>query len=253
MNIIYNKSCETMEELADDSVNLVVTSPPYNVGKDYSGDSEDDKKEMSVYLNFLKNVFSECYRVLADGCRCVINVADTGRKPYIPLQVYITNIMEEIGFWNKGVVIWDKGPSAPKRTSWGSFGSSSNLGLRDVHEFILVFSKGHLRKDKGVSTITKDEFLKYTESIWRFNTEVRTKKEIGGHPCPFPVFLPETVIKCYSFLNDLICDPFIGSGSSAIAALKTGRRFVGYELEKRWCDVANKRIEDFMKSTNLQS
>lgn len=141
MNKIFNKSSEFMSELDDNSVDLIITSPPYNVGMEY--EAERGEVSLQDYLFFLKTVFSECKRVMKDGARICINVANTGRKPYISLSSYVSLMMtEELDFWMKDDIIWLKGASARKSTAWGSWLSASNPYLRDVHEYILVFSKG---------------------------------------------------------------------------------------------------------------
>jgi site-specific DNA-methyltransferase (adenine-specific) len=238
-NIIFNKSCESMQDIPDASVHLTVTSPPYRVGKEY----EDSNWALPDYLNFIRSVFSEVKRVTVDGGRVIINIANTGRNPYIPLTTYYTNIMEQLGFLHRGVIVWDKGASAGKKTSWGSWLSAANPTLRDINEFILCFSKGAMsRAEEGVSDLTRDEFLCYTESLWRIGSESATRI---GHPAPYPVELPYRAIKLYSFKNDIVLDPFMGSGSTAIAALKAGRQYVGYELSSDYIQIAQKRIQEF--------
>jgi DNA modification methylase len=241
-NKIFNHSSENMYEIPDNSVHLIITSPPYNVSKEY-----DENLSLQEYINLLFNVFKECYRVLCDGGRVAINIANVGRKPYIPLSRYVYEIMENIGFLSRGEIIWNKSASAGTSTAWGSWCSASNPVLRDVHEYILIFSKGGFKRKLSKeekskkSTLTKDEFLEYTKSIWTFNA-VSAKKI--GHPAPFPVELPKRLIKLYSFENDIILDPFIGSGTTAIAALKTNRVYVGYEINSEYIKLANKRIKN---------
>jgi site-specific DNA-methyltransferase (adenine-specific) len=196
-----------MEEIENDTISLIITSCPYNVGKNY-GDKYDDKQDLKDYLKFIRNIFHECNKKLIVGGRICINVANTGRNPYVPLTTYFTNIAEEIGWLHRGIIIWDKGASAGKKTSWGSWLQASNPCLRDINEFILVFSKYQMgRNEKGESTLTKDEFLSYTESIWRINT-ITTKR--SGHPAAFPLEIPERLIKLYSYKNDVVLDPFMG-------------------------------------------
>jgi site-specific DNA-methyltransferase (adenine-specific) len=227
-----------MLDIPDESIHLTVSSPPYNVGMVY-----ETKTELNIYLGFVEKVLSEVYRVTVKGGRVVINIANTGRNPYIPLTTYYTNIMEGLGFLHRGVIIWDKGASAGKKTSWGSWMSSTNPSLRDVNEFILCFSKGGMaREDSGESDLTRDEFLCYTESIWRIHAESALKI---GHPAPYPVELPYRAIKLYSFKGDTVLDPFMGSGTTAVASLKCGRHYVGYELNSKYIRIANKRIQEF--------
>ena len=246
-NKIFNKSSEDMSEIPDNSVHLIITSPPYNVAKEY-----DKNLTLEEYFDLLYRVFKECYRVLCDGGRACINIANIGRKPYISLTRGVYEIMESIGFLSRGEIIWNKSASAGTSTAWGSWCSASNPVLRDVHEYILIFSKNSFgrklsKKEKEIkkSTITKEEFLEYTKSIWTFNAE--SAKRVG-HPAPFPIELPNRLIKLYSFSNDIILDPFMGSGTTAIAAINNNRYFVGFEIEKKYIKIANERLN---KERNL--
>jgi len=239
LNKIFCKSSEKMEELPDNCVHLIVTSPPYNVGKEYDKDFT-----LEEYLEFLKRVWKEVYRVLVPGGRACINVANLGRKPYIPLHAFIIRDMLDIGFLMRGEVIWNKASSASPSTAWGSWCSAANPTLRDVHEYILIFSKGTFQRiKKGRSTISRDEFLEFTKSVWTFPAV--SAKEIG-HPAPFPVELPYRCIQLYTYEGEVVLDPFMGSGQTAIAAIKTGRYYVGYEIEQKYVKLAEKRIREFL-------
>lgn len=240
LDVILGKSSEAMEEIPDHSVHLMVTSPPYNVGKEYDRDIT-----LEEYLAFLHRVWQEVYRVLVPGGRACINIANLGRKPYIPLHSYIVRDMTAIGFLMRGEVIWDKGASASPSTAWGSWMSAANPTLRDVHEYILIFSKGGFsRKNPGRrrATISREEFLELTKSVWTFPA---VSARSVGHPAPFPVELPYRLIQLYTFEDDVVLDPFIGSGSTAIAALKGKRRYLGYEIEPQYIRLAHKRIKQF--------
>jgi site-specific DNA-methyltransferase (adenine-specific) len=228
---------EEMTRLPDASIHLMVTSPPYNARKEY-----DEDLTLEEYLQFLENVFRETYRVLVPGGRACVNVANLGRKPYIPLNAFISLMMVEIGYLMRGEIIWDKGSSVGSSTAWGSWLSASNPTLRDVHEYILVFSKGRFKRQKNgrVSTIERDDFLELTKSVWQFPTESASRV---GHPAPFPVELPRRLIELYTFEGDVVLDPFMGSGTTALAALDTGRRYVGYELDAGYVDLAQQRIQ----------
>lgn len=236
-NTILLGSAENMKELPDSSVHLMITSPPYNVSKEY-----DDDLSLKEYLQLLKNAFTETHRVLVNGGRACINVANLGRKPYIPLSDYISQMMLEIGFNMRGEIIWNKAASASPSTAWGSWQSAANPILRDVHEYILIFSKGDYKREKGnkENTISKEQFMEWTKSIWTMNAE--SARRIG-HPAPFPEELPNRLIQLYSFTNDIILDPFIGSGTTAVSALKAGRKYVGYDINQDYIDLANRRIE----------
>jgi len=233
---IFCKSSERMEELPDDSVHLMVTSPPYNVGKEYDKDLSLDE-----YREFLKRVWTEVRRVLVPGGRACINIANLGRKPYLPLHTYIVKDMLELGYLMRGEVIWNKASSGSPSTAWGSWRSPKNPTLRDIHEYILIFSKGTYKRPAcgRRSTISRDEFLEFTKSVWSFQAEPARKV---GHPAPFPVELPYRLIQLYTFEGDIVLDPFMGSGQAALAALKSGRRYVGYETSEEYVELARRRI-----------
>lgn len=241
LNTIIASSCENMKDIPNNSLHLMITSPPYNVSKEY-----DNDLSLNEYLSLLKNCFTETYRVLVDGGRACINIANIGRKPYIPLSDYVSKIMIEIGFNMRGEIIWNKSAGAGISTAWGSFQSASNPILRDVHEYILIFSKGNYKRERDKEekelrkdNITKEEFIEWTKSVWTMNTE--SAKRIG-HPAPFPEELPNRLIKLFSFTNDIVIDPFMGSGTTAIAAIKNNRNFVGYEINEEYINLANNRI-----------
>ena len=231
-------------EIPDNCVHLVVTSPPYNASKAY-----DEDLSLSEYLEMLYNVFAECYRVLVPGGRMVVNVANLGRKPYIPLSSHINLMMNQLGFLMRGEIIWDKSASAGSSCAWGSFQSASNPCLRDVHEYLLVFSKGNYkllrekseREEGRIDTIPRDDFIQHTKSIWSFATERASRV---NHPAPFPVELPKRCIEMYSFAGDVVLDPFNGSGTTCVAAKKTGRAYIGVDLSEEYCAIARKRLEE---------
>jgi DNA modification methylase len=234
---IFCHTAERMTELPDNSVHLMVTSPPYNVGKEY-----DQDLSMEDYLSFLENVWSETLRVLVPGGRMGINVANLGRKPYIPLHAFITQQVIRLGFLMRGEIIWNKAASASPSTAWGSWKSAGNPTLRDVHEYILVFSKGNFKRQnpqERPSTINREEFLEFNKSVWTIPAESARKI---GHPAPFPMELPRRLIQFYTFEGEVVLDPFMGSGQTALAALRSGRHYVGYETEERYVELATQRI-----------
>lgn len=238
-------SAESMKELPDNSIHLMITSPPYNVSKEY-----DDDLTLKQYLTLLENSLKETYRVLVNGGRACINVANLGRKPYIPLSDYISKIMIEIGFKMRGEVIWNKAASASPSTAWGSWQSAANPTLRDVHEYILIFSKGDYKREKEnkENSISKEQFIEWTKSIWTMNAE--SARRIG-HPAPFPEELPFRLIQLYSFKNDIILDPFMGSGTTALSAVKSERKFVGYDISKDYVALSEKRLDSYLSQTKL--
>lgn len=241
-NIVINGDSRKLP-IPDNCVHLVVTSPPYNASKAY-----DEDLSLTEYLGLLHEVFSECYRILAPGGRMVVNVANLGRKPYIPLASHINLIMHEIGFMHRGEVIWDKSASAGSSCAWGSFQSASNPCLRDIHEYMLIFSKGDYklprtkteRAEGRIDTIGRDEFIQQTKSIWSFSTESARRV---NHPAPFPVELPKRCIEMFTFLGDVVFDPFLGSGTTAVAAKQAGRVYIGCDISEEYCGIAEQRLE----------
>lgn len=236
--VMHYKSSENMAEVRDDSVQLVVTSPPYNVGKGYA--DHNDNMAFKEYLDLLNSVWKECVRVLCKGGRIAVNIADTWRTPYIPLHSFITKQMLDLGLLMRGIIYWDKGISVGTSTAWGSWRSASNPTLRDVGEHIVIFSKDDfkLHSKNKISTITSAEFTQYTKSVWSFPT-VSAKRE--NHPAPFPDELPARLIKLYSYLGDTVLDPFMGSGTTAKMAMVLGRKAIGYEIDESYRPLIEKK------------
>lgn len=251
VNTIIFGSCELMEDIPDNSIHLMITSPPYNISKEC-----DNDLPLKEYLQLLKKIFYEIYRVLVNGGRACINIANLGRKPYIPLSDYISSMMIEIGYNMRGEIIWNKAVSSSPSTAWGSWQSAANPILRDIHEYILVFSKGDYKRAREKNemeikknSITKEQFMEWTKSIWTMNAASASRI---GHPAPFSVELPYRLIQLYSFEQDIILDPFMGSGTTAIAALKSNRKYIGYDNEIEYIKLAEKRIlEKTGKQLNL--
>ncbi len=237
LDTIQCASSEDMSALPGDCVHLMVTSPPYNAQKEY-----DDDLTLDEYLNMLERTWRETYRVLVPSGRACINIANLGRKPYLPLHSFIIEQMLSIGFLMRGEIIWDKAASASPSTAWGSWLSASNPVLRDVHEYILVFCKDGFRRPKGdrENTIQKEDFLAWTKSVWAF--QAVQARQIG-HPAPFPIELPHRCIQLYTYQGDVILDPFAGSGTSCVAAAQDGRHFIGYEISQDYVDLAESRLQ----------
>jgi site-specific DNA-methyltransferase (adenine-specific) len=235
-----------MNNIPDSSVHLMVTSPPYNVGKEYDEDS--DLKE---YFGMLKDVLTETHRVLVNGGRVCLNIANVGRKPYIPYHKFVIDFMLEIGFIMRGEIIWNKGAGAGTSTAWGSWQSATNPTLRDTHEYILVFSKGKLSRNgkNKENTITRDEFLEFTKSVWTFPP---VSAKAVGHPAPFPVELPYRCIQLYTFEGEVVLDPFCGVATTAIAALKTRRHFICLDNNPEYVERGEKLICAYRHSARLE-
>jgi site-specific DNA-methyltransferase (adenine-specific) len=243
-----------MDEVTPNSVALVVTSPPYFAGKEYElatgrGHVPGDYLE---YLTMLTEVFAECVDKLEPGGRIAVNVANLGRKPYRSLSADVIAILQdELRLLLRGEIVWVKGRGATGNCAWGSFQQPGNPVLRDLTERVVVASKGRFDRarkagDRAASglpssaTVTKDEFMEATLDLWELPTESATRV---GHPAPFPVELPERLIELYTYEDDLVLDPFMGSGTTAVAAQRRGRRYVGYDTEQDYVDVAEHRLE----------
>lgn len=243
---VYEHSSENMQHVPDNSVAVAFTSPPYNAGKTY-----DDDLDLGAYLRLIGNVGAEVYRTLVPGGRYIVNIANLGRKPYIPLHAYFYAVHMEVGFLPAGEIIWQKGKGMSGSCAWGSWMSAKSPRLRDIHEYLLVFVKGEFsRPDKGESTIEKDEFMASTLSIWDVHPESAKKV---GHPAPFPVALADKVIRLYSYQGDVVLDPFNGSGTTCVSAVKNGRHYVGYDIDPEYCALARRRIDAVVPEVALHA
>lgn len=244
-----------MDEVPDGSVALVVTSPPYFAGKAYEEELEREGVPGSYleYLQLLADVFRECVAKLEPGGRIAVNVANLGRKPYRSLASDVIRILQDdLGLLLRGELIWQKGEGASGSCAWGSFRSAANPVLRDITERVVVASKGRFdrarttkqRRDEELpyeSTLMTEDFMALTLDLWSIPPESARRV---GHPAPFPVELPEQLIRLYTYTDDLVLDPFMGSGSTLVAAARLGRRYVGYDLDPDYVEVARKRVED---------
>jgi DNA modification methylase len=247
-----------MDRVDDGSVALVVTSPPYFAGKQYEQELEREGVPSSYleYLTMLTDVFAECVRKLEPGGRIAVNVANLGRKPYRSLSADVIRILEhDLGLLLRGELIWQKGEGASGSCAWGSFRSAANPVLRDITERVIVASKGRFDRARSVkqraaeglpheSTLMTEDFMALTLDIWSIPPESARRV---GHPAPFPVELPEQLIRLYTYTNDLVLDPFMGSGSALVAAARLGRRYIGYDLDENYVKIARRRVEDALQ------
>jgi site-specific DNA-methyltransferase (adenine-specific) len=247
------REMDTYGDIADASVALVVTSPPYFAGKEYeTAVGEGHVPDSYVtYLQMLHDVFAECRRKLEPGGRIAVNVANLGRKPFRSLASDVTDVLQRLGFLLRGEIIWIKGKAAGGSCAWGSFQRPGNPVFRDLSERVIVASKGRFDRARGardraaenlpsVTTISADEFMDLTTDVWELAPERATRV---GHPAPFPVELPRRLIDLYTYEGDLVLDPFMGSGSTAMAALRTGRHFVGFDTDPGYVEQASARVE----------
>lgn len=234
---LFCHSSEEMHELPDNCVALMVTSPPYNVGKEY-----DEDLSLEEYLGLLERVLRETFRVLQPGGRACVNIANVGRKPYVPLASHVNVLMHEIGYLMRGEIIWVKAKGASGSCAWGSWRSAKNPTLRDLHEYVLVFSKGRFdRVTKGENTVERDAFMRDTLSVWEIPPASARKV---GHPAPFPIELPKRLIELYTYRGDLVLDPFCGAGSACVAAAQLGRHYIGYDVEPEYLEIARNWLRE---------
>ncbi len=250
---IYLGDARSMDRVQPSSVALVVTSPPYFAGKQYEEELGSDGIPASYteYVALLEAVFAECVRKLEPGGRIAVNVANLGRKPYRSLSADVIGILQDrLGLLLRGEVVWRKARGAGGNCAWGSFRSPANPVLRDLTERVVVASKGRFdravprieRRQQGlphVATTTADEFMEATLDVWELAPESATRV---GHPAPFPVELPQRFIELYTYEGDVVLDPFMGAGSTAMAALRTGRHYLGYDTDAAYLEAARGRL-----------
>lgn len=224
-------------------INLIVTSPPYNVGIDYN--SHDDSSSYEDYLEFSRKWLTKAYDLLADDGRMCLNIPlDKNKNGLRSVYADIVAIAKEVGFKYQSTIIWNE-QNISRRTAWGSWlSASAPYIIAPVETIVLLYKHQWKRKSKGTSTIEREQFIEWTNGVWTFNGENRKKI---GHPAPFPVELPRRCIKLFSFEEDIVLDPFLGSGSTLIAALEEGRHGIGVEIDSSYVELAIKRIMEYSK------
>ena len=237
INKLYNGDClKVMKDIPDNSIHLAVTSPPYNVGKNY--DNHDDRMDYGEYLDWLKKVWLETKRVLVPGGKFALNIAPTGIKNFVPTHHDFANQLREMGMIYRAEIMWYK-QTILKRTAWGSWKSPSNPHIVPSWEYILIFSKDKpdLEGNKEDIDITPEEFMKFSDGFWYIPPETQR----NGHPAPFPEELIYRLIKFYTYRDNVVLDMFGGTGTVAVVAFKTGRKFIHIDISKEYCIVAKKR------------
>ncbi|HSM65529.1 MAG TPA: site-specific DNA-methyltransferase [Ilumatobacteraceae bacterium] len=255
LDVIHVGDARDMSAVPDASVALVVTSPPYFAGKEYEtalGEGHVPGDYLD-YLAMLRDVLAECARTLEPGGRIAINVANLGRRPYRSLAADVTTILQDdLRLLLRGEVVWQKQRGASGSCAWGSYQSPANPVLRDTTERVIIASKGRFDRvgrgsagpgEPGVATIPGDEFMEATLDVWEIPAESATRV---GHPAPFPVALVERCIQLFTYDGDVVLDPFMGSGTTAVAAVNTGRRYIGYDTDAGYVRRARERVESMV-------
>lgn len=230
--ILQGDCLQVMKQIPSGSVDCTVSSPPYNVGIDY-GDFNDEK-QWKEYRNLMEDVLTELFRITRNGGRVCWNIPSFSSRQN--LYFIFQEILRKVGFFQYAEIIWDKGQIS-SRTAWGSFASASEPNILPSHEYILVFYKGEKNHGVGENTISKENFIKWTDGMWSFTPETNSE-----HPAPFPIELPQRCIEMFSYKGETIFDPFIGSGTTALAAKKVGRKYIGVELSEKYVRIANERL-----------
>ena len=249
-NHIYHENClATLDRMDDGYLPLTVTSPPYNVdlgnnkhNQDKSYDTHDDNLTHESYMESMKDIFTKIHQKTQSGGRCIINIGD-GKNGRIPTHSDYIQMMSEIGWLPMANIVWNK-RNVSGRTAWGSYGSPSAPSLPPPFEYIMVFSKDGYKLQQPENKaelidITKEEFVEWSLALWDFKGASRKKI---GHPAPFPVELPLRCIKMFSWATSVVYDPFMGSGTTALACLQTRREYIGSEISEAYITLANNRI-----------
>jgi len=245
-NKIYNEDCiNTMAKIKDDFIDLIITSPPYFNAKEYS-----QYENVPEYMNQMKAIFLEAERVMKEGRMCIINISPVlvarekrSKQSYrIPLPYYFVPMMEEIGFEFLEDIIWEKPEGAAANRNGGFFRSRKPLAYKPniVTEYILVFKKkSNLLIDKSLqnNSLVNDSYER--SNVWKIQPQTKSK-----HPAPFPDEIADKLIKYYSYENDLVYDPFMGSGTTAKMAKINKRNWIGSEISEEYCNIIEQRLND---------
>ena len=238
---IYNDDIIKLQSIKDNSIDLMITSPPYNLDIKYS--SHNDKMSYQAYLEFTKEWLSKCYKLARDDGRFCLNIPlDKNKGGQQSVCADITTIAKHTGWKYHSTIIWNEG-NISRRTAWGSWlSASAPYVIAPVEVILILYKKSWKKLRYGKSDITKQEFMDWTSGVWAFNGE--SKKKVG-HPAPFPKELPRRCIKLFSYTNDTILDPFLGSGSTLLACIDTKRKGIGIDIDKKYCELAKRRILDY--------
>lgn len=247
--ILCGDCIDVIKSIPDDLIDLIVTSPPYNVGINY--DKWDDNQPESEYWKFVNKWIRESARILKDGGRICINIPVMGNNPLMKksneylfhLPQYLEIIKSHLNLrecitWIKSWAEYDENVFCGGNTAWGSWLSPSNPFCRSFSEFIIVAHKNNPKiQHDGETDLTKEEFLRWTKNVWFFPSESNR-----NHPAPFPEELPKRCIKVYSYINDLILDPFVGKGTTCIVAKDLNRKYIGIDISEAYCKMSRQRL-----------
>ena len=239
--LLFNDDALRPDVIPGGCCDLIVTSPPYNVGMPYTGKAGGDLLGYNAYMDFTRGWLANCLHWTRPTGRLCVNVSlDKNKNGKMPLSSDVTQAALNVGWKYHATIIWNEG-NISRRTAWGSWKSASAPHVIAPVEVVLVLYKDEWkRENQGENDITGDEFKDWVLGLWKFNGE---KAKRIGHDAPFPRDLPRRCIRLFSFKNDVVFDPFVGSGTTMIEALANGRRAIGIEKEKRYYDLATKRIE----------
>ncbi len=248
--ILCGDSELVLKSIPSDSIDIIVTSPPYNFGLDYDGSTDRDALHWSAYFEKLNAIWMQCKRVLKPGGRICINVQPLF-SDYIPTHHIVSKQLLDLGLLWKGEILWEKNNYNCKYTAWGSWKSPSMPYLKYTWEFIEVFSKDSHKKagDREKADISGEEFKKWVYAKWSIAPE-RQMKDFG-HPAMFPEEIPNRLLKLFSYQGDVVLDPFNGVGTTTLVAKKLKRHYIGMDISKAYCEKAEARITDFEKQTRL--
>jgi len=236
---IFNEDILETHSIAENTVDLIITSPPYDVGIKY--EDYNDNIPYSEYLDFTKKWLSQCYDFAKKDGRFCLNIPlDKNKGGQQSVCADITTIAKKVGWKYHSTVIWNE-QNISRRTACGSFQrASAPYVIAPVEVIVLLYKKQWAKEEKGESDIAKKEFIEWTNGVWNFSGE--SKRRVG-HPAPFPIELPRRCIKLFSYVDDVVLDPFMGSGTTLIACLETGRTGIGVEIDERYCKLAVKRLK----------